>query len=112
MGLDFPRSHQLLFERREKGKIREVVKRLLESEFPRHFAYKENLPRVIFLTYFWGQFYTIAKYGIEELEVSPEKLFEKEDAELAVKHADLCVRVASNLLTQKNIEERKYLAGC
>jgi len=106
MGLEFPKSHQLLFEQKKEGKeIRESVKKLFQSNFPKYFAYKEELPKVIFLTYFWGQFYTIAKYGIEELNLPPDELFKKEDAELAVNHAELCVRVANNLLYQKRNEE-------
>jgi len=105
VGLEFPRSHQLLFEQKKEGKkIRESVKKLLQSNFPKYFAYKEELPRVIFLTYFWGQFYTIAKYGIDELNLPPDELFKKEDAELAVSHAELCVRVANELLAQRRVE--------
>ena len=40
------------------------------------------------LNKFWASFYTIAKYGNKQLEVSAAKLFQKEDAELALKHAD------------------------
>jgi len=106
MDLEFPKYHQLLFEQKKEGKeIRESVKKLFQSNFPKYFAYKEELPRVVFLTYFWGQFYAIAKYGIDELNLSPDELFKKEDAELAVNHAELCVRVANNLLDQNGIEE-------
>ena len=107
MDLDFPKEHQLLFERGKKGEeVKKVTKELLSKEFPEHFAYKEELPRLIFLTYFWYRFYTIAKYGISELDIPPDKLFKKEDAELAIKHAKLCVRMADNLLIHTNSEER------
>ena len=106
MGLEFPKSHQLLFEQKKEGKeIREDVKKLLQSNFPKNFTYKKELPRVIFLTYFWGQFYTIAKYGIDELNIPPDELFKREDAELAVNHAELCVRVANNLFYHRKREE-------
>ncbi len=105
MGLDFPKEHQLLFNQR-KSEIKPEVRELLKKEFPRYFTYKEKVPRVIFLTYFWYNFYTIAKYGLSDVDVPPDKLFSKEDAELALKHAKDCVRVADNLLITMR-EERE-----
>ena len=103
MGLDFPRKHQLLFGK--KGEINPLVKTLLQKNFPKYFLYKDEIPRVIFLTYFWYNFHTLAKYGIDE--IPPDKLFIKEDAELALKHAKDCIKVADNLLIQKKVEEGK-----
>jgi HEPN domain-containing protein len=102
MGLDFPKEHQLLFEK--KGEIKPVVKELLQKNFPKYFAYVNDVPRVIFLTYFWYNFHTLANYGIND--IPPDKLFTKEDAELALKHAKDCVKVADNLLIQKEVEKR------
>lgn len=99
MGLDYPKDHQLLFDK--KG-IKEEVKKLLEKEFPKHF--REGVPRVIFLSYFWYNFYTLAKYGIEELDFPPDKLFTKDDAELSLKHAKESVEVADRLLSYKKLE--------
>ena len=108
MNLDFPKDHQLLFERGKKGEeVKRVTKELLLKEFPKYFVYKEELPRLIFLTYFWHRFYTIAKYGLAELNVPPDKLFRKEDAELAINHAKRCVNVADNLLMCKENEEKR-----
>ena len=104
MELDFPRKHQLLFRREEEGKIYEETKKLLNKEFPRYFAYKDDVPRMVFLTYFWSEFYTLAKYGIEELNLSPDRLFKEEDARLALKHAELCVDIADSLLMWKRQE--------
>jgi len=104
MGLDFPKEHQLLFEKEGKEEIKEVTKKLLSMEFPKYFIYKDELPRVIFLSYFWHRFYTIAKYGISELNLPPDRLFKKEEAELALNHAKLCVRIAENLLYAKKDE--------
>ena len=84
----------------------EKTKELLSKEFPKHFAYKDELPRLIFLTYFWHRFYAIAKYGIDELNIPPDKLFKREEAELAVNHAKNCVDVAHNLFIHKESEER------
>jgi len=47
---------------------------------------------------FWlGTFYTVPKYGLEKIGVGPEKLFEKEEAELALKHANKSYHAASQL---------------
>lgn len=46
---------------------------------------------------FWGNFYTVAKYGLENFGIGAEKLFEEEEAKLAQKHADKCY-FASNQL--------------
>jgi len=108
MGLDFPKEHQLLFERGKKGEgVKKVTKELLSKEFPKYFIHREEMPRLIFLTYFWHRFYTIAKYGIDELNIPPDKLFKKEDAELAIKHAKLCVSVADDLLICRRSEEKR-----
>lgn len=50
---------------------------------------------------FWSEFYTTAKYGLEKLGVGAEKLFEKEEAELALKHADKCHFAATQLDSYK-----------
>jgi HEPN domain-containing protein len=110
MGLDFPREHQLLFER-EKRKVRPEINELLQQKFPEYFTRKDEIPRVIFLTYFWDQFYTIGKYGIEEMNFSPDKLFEKEEAQLAINHANYCVSLADELLIHRKQEVRKHEAS-
>jgi len=46
---------------------------------------------------FWGNFYTVAKYGLEELGIGAEKLLGKDEAELAQKHADRCYFKANQL---------------
>jgi HEPN domain-containing protein len=108
MNLDFPREHQLLFKRGKGGKkLSEEFKELLKKEMPKYFSYKDRLPRLIFLTYFWHEFYTIGKYGIGKLNIPPDQLFKREDAELALKHAELCLKVADDLLLQKNLESSR-----
>ena len=39
----------------------------------------------------------MAKYGLDRLGVGADKLFGREEAELALKHADACYTCASNL---------------
>jgi len=47
---------------------------------------------------FWGQFYLPAKYGFEVGQLaSAQELFQREDADLAVRHAEQCHLAASVL---------------
>jgi hypothetical protein len=53
----------------------------------------------LFRANFWSQFYLEAKYGMEAGYLAPaQQLFEQEDAELAARHADGCLRAARHLL--------------
>ncbi|MEM0235814.1 HEPN domain-containing protein [Thermofilum sp.] len=104
MGMEFPREHQLLFER--EGKVAQQFKELLSKEFPRFFSYRDEIPRVVFLSYFWHRFGVIARYGIEEAGIPPDKLFTEKEAKLAVEHAEECLRVAQSLLGLKRIEKK------
>ena len=46
---------------------------------------------------FWGNFYTVSKYGLETFGVGAQELFEKEEGELAKKHADKCYSAVMQL---------------
>lgn len=46
---------------------------------------------------FWSNFYTIAKYGLENFGIGAEKLFEEKEAKLAKEHADKCYSAATQL---------------
>jgi len=59
-----------------------------------------NFPRLYLLHKLWSGFYTVAKYGYDKVGTGPEKLFQKEEAELAIKHAEDCRRVADMLLNR------------
>ena len=95
---------------------------LLQEEYPKRHEFKEDefeailekipeklrhldFPKIYLYSKFWLNFYTVAKYGLEKLGVGPEKLFEKEEAELALKHADKCYSAASQL---KNYVEHPW----
>ena len=79
----------------------------MTKEFPKIIVTnKEEIVRVLFLTYFWNEFYTLAKYGIAELNFPPSSLFKREEAELAIKHAKECVSTANSLYWAKMNEER------
>ncbi len=67
--------------------LNKIPDRLKHLDFPKLYLYSK----------FWFTFYTIAKYGLENIGIGPEKLFEKEEAELALKHADKCDFAASQL---------------
>lgn len=56
-----------------------------------------NFPKLYLLHKLWLGFYTVAKYGYDKFGTGPEKLFHKEEAELAIKHAEDCRRVADML---------------
>lgn len=56
-----------------------------------------ELPKLYLYSRFWSSFYTTAKYGLGKIGVGPEKLFEKEEADLALKHAQDCRNAASQL---------------
>jgi HEPN domain-containing protein len=71
----------------------------LVNKIPEDLSYL-NFPRLLLFANFWAEFYTKAKYGLEILQVPPTKLFEKQEAELAMKHAQECYYAADQLRTR------------
>ena len=59
-----------------------------------------NFPRLYLLHKLWSGFYTVAKYGYDKFGTGPEKLFQREEAELAIRHAENCKRAADNLINR------------
>jgi HEPN domain-containing protein len=99
LDVPFPPSHgwnrQQLAEIAKHIKDRDLLTKLANQ----HLNYSVPLPRLLFRANFWSQFYLEAKYGFEAGHLAPaQELFEKEDAELAAKHADDCFRAAWQLL--------------
>lgn len=84
----YPRKHE--FKEEEFMAVLEKIPHESEFEYL-------NFPQIYLFSRFWSSFYTIAKYGYEKFGVGPEKLFEKEEAELALKHADKCLRATTRL---------------
>ncbi|MGB9760039.1 MAG: HEPN domain-containing protein, partial [Thermoproteota archaeon] len=83
---EYPKKHE--FEEEEFEAILEKVpEKLKYLDFPKLYLYSK----------FWLSFYTVAKYGLEKIGIGPEKLFEREEAELALKHARRCYYAASQL---------------
>jgi len=56
-----------------------------------------NFARVWLINKFWSNLYTTAKYGSQTLKIGASGLFQKEEAELAYKHAQEANCVAYSL---------------
>jgi len=90
VGVEHPNKHQLEFEDdRVEGFLREI---------PGDFKRKSELPRALFLTKFWHQFYTESKYGVPSLNINPRDLFNIDDAIRASDDAEFIVGLADDLL--------------
>jgi len=59
--------------------------------------------RLALISSFWEGFYTVAKYGYEHLGVGAEKLFGKDEGQLAMKHAGECYDAAKSLAYEKGL---------
>jgi len=82
----YPKKHEFSEEEFE-AILKKIPERLEYLDFHKLYLYSK----------FWLSFYTVAKYGLEKIGVGPEKLFEKEEAELALKHAEKCYYGARQL---------------
>lgn len=89
VGEDPPKNHDISFQN---------AYALLHADFPEHFSQAQSIPRAVFLTQFWNEFYTIAKYGNEDNLIPANQLFDEDEAKLAVDHAQFCVTTAGALL--------------
>ncbi|GIV04133.1 MAG: hypothetical protein KatS3mg015_2963 [Fimbriimonadales bacterium] len=98
LGIDFPKAHA--WDEKQLQAIADQVRnrRLVEKLCELHLNYSVPLPRLLFLMNFWGEFYLMAKYGMEAGSLAtPKELFKSEEAELAVRHADECLHAANHL---------------
>jgi HEPN domain-containing protein len=107
LGIDFPRCHG--WDEKQLGKIakqiqdRDLQKRLAEMSLG-HI----RLPRLLILANFWSQFYLHAKYGIESASLAPpQDLFEHQEAELAVRHAEECTYAIASM---RNLDDARVKA--
>jgi HEPN domain-containing protein len=97
--IPYPTNHG--WDRKElAGIAKDIKERDLLNRLASHcLAFIVPLPRLLFRANFWSKFYLEAKYGFEAEHLAPaQALFEKEDAELAVKHANDCLGAARALL--------------
>jgi len=83
---EYPKRHEFRDEEFEK---------LLEK-IPEKLKYLEY-HRLFLISKFWLGLYATAKYGEERLGLGPEKLFKRDEAELALRHAEECERAADVL---------------
>jgi len=94
LGRGYPRDHKFREEEFEFI-LKNIPEKLEYLGFPKLYLYSE----------FWEKFRTIADYGYEKLGIGADKLFDKEEAELALKHAEKCRYAASHL---KNYKEHPW----
>ena len=80
----------------KKYEFKEEKFEAILKKIPEKFKYLD-FPKLYLYSKFWSNFYTVAKYGLEKLGVGADKLFEKEEAELALKHAEKCRSAATQL---------------
>ena len=100
LGVPLPRTHGWEQDKKPFASIAQQIqeKHLTDKLAAQYLNHVVNLPRLLFLVNFWAQFYITAKYGFEVANLAPAKdLFKKEEAELAVKHAEECHQAASQL---------------
>jgi len=96
--IEYPPTHG--WNKEEFSRIaRQIQKRqLLDRLKAQGLYYSSRLPRLLLLANFWAQFYLPAKYGFESGYLAPpQDLFTKQEAELAVQHAEECYQAALEL---------------
>ena len=89
LGVNPVQKHDITFD---NERVSGLLGRIPEGE-----DFTENVPRVIFLTQFWERFYTLAKYGVPEQNLSSFELMEPSDALRAVQDAEFCQETASEV---------------
>ena len=90
-GLKPPKSHN--FTEDDFKKLLDTVQANIDPAGPKISAVDFQKPYLY--SRFWGTFYETAKYGLEKLHVGPGNLFQKDEADLALKHAGFCVGIAN-----------------
>jgi HEPN domain-containing protein len=93
----YSKKHDISEEEFEVA-LKEVPENLKHLEFPKLYLYSK----------FWSQFYTISKYGLEKIGIGADKLFEKEEAELALKHAEKNIDAARRIVSYIRYKNIKY----
>ena len=96
--IEYPLKHS--WNREEFSSIAKQIqeRQLLDKLTAQSLYYGPRLPRLLLLMNFWAQFYLPAKYGFEDGYLAPaQDLFQRQEAELATKHADECYYAASEL---------------
>lgn len=100
LNIEYSRSHGWSPDKKEFDKMAQQIqeRQLLDKLANQYLDHTIRLPRMLFLIFFWAQFYITAKYGFETgYLASARDLFKKEEAELAVQHARECYQAAHQL---------------
>jgi len=99
LGLDYPRTHS--WNREDlAGIAKQIQENSLLDRLGEH-SLPVRLPRLLLLAKFWGELYIVAKYGMQDgFLASARELFERGEAELAIKHAEECSLAACVLRAQ------------
>jgi HEPN domain-containing protein len=111
----YPKAHEWASVKKPFAAIAQQIqeKKLIEKLSSQHLGYDIPLPRLLLLMNFWGQFYLESKYGFEaEYLASAQDLFKREEAELAMRHADECYRAALALRCYDRKKLAALLSGC
>src|SRR3989304_8466741 len=88
LGESHPKSHEFTDDQFMK----------IIEKMPSELKGLHNFPRLLLITRFWSQFYVIAKYGNQKLGIGPENLFNKDEAQLALGHAEECHSAAFGVM--------------
>ena len=97
--LDVEHSANHGWDREQFSKIAKQIQesRLVDKLAEQNLAHI-RLPRLLFLANFWAQFYLPAKYGFQSGYLAPaQALFDREEAVLAMHHAEQCYHAALQL---------------
>lgn len=110
LDIKYPLQHDIKPNRKQFSDIAaQIQHRSLQDKLEEQgLAATIRLPRLLFLLHFWAQFYTIAKYGFQVANLaSARDLFDRKEAELAVFHAEECIRAARQLrhIGREQLEE-------
>lgn len=94
LGMEYGSTHSL-----DQQQLTRVAKQMEDrgvlEKLSGHSLGHIRLPRLLFLSNFWAQFYLIAKYGFQSGYLAPAKdLFDRAEAALSVEHANECLNTA------------------
>ena len=98
LNVEFPPKHK--WSKDDLRKIADQInqRRLIDKMKNHGLYWPTHLPRYLAIMNLWGDLYLFAKYGLESVGLaSSEELFQHGEAELAVEHANECLRAASEL---------------
>jgi len=97
LGIEYKRKHEWDWVEFEDIAKQIQKRQLLDKLKEQNLYHCLRLPRFLILASLWGHFYLPTKYGLPEYLASAQDLFEKQEAELAVRHAKECYQAASEL---------------